>query len=335
MSPNHNSLHADSIVIDAVAPLLRHKKHLNDYKQGGVTAVAPTVGGEHGAWVALKEIGGWLRTIRECEDLVLIRSAQDVRAAKNHRKLGIILHFQGTEPIEKELDFIDTYKELGVGIIQLAYNERNRIGDGCEVREDVGLSRFGRTVIERMNEVGVIIDCSHTGYRTTRDAIEMSKTPVVISHAGSAVVYPNQRNLPDDLIKAIGENGGVIGANASPHFVSEARQATLDEFLAHIDHMVQLIGPDHVALGLDYFITMEPYCNPATAKKIYEEAVASGRWSTDNYRAPPYIRPKGIETPDKLGNLTKGMQERGYADADIKKIVGENWLRVYETVWGS
>lgn len=325
-------LHAASIVIDAVAPLLINKKYLDVYRQGGVTAVAPTVDFSGAAWPTLNEVSSWLDLIRKRDDLLLIRSADDVLKAKKEGKLGIILHFQGTEPIEKNLNFVNAFKAMGVGIIQLTYNERCRVGDGCEVPEDSGLTKFGTRLIERLNECKVIVDCSHTGYRTTREAIDVSASPVVVSHANCSAIFDHPRNLPDDLIKAIGSRGGLIGASASPQFTALEVPASLEQFVAHIDHMVQLIGVDSVALGLDYYVSMHPYMDLEAATASYNAHLDNGSWDPANYRPPPYIRPSGIETPDKIGNLTDALSKR-YDDSDVKKILGENWLRIYRQIW--
>ena len=171
MTKDATALHDAAIVIDAVCPLLMDHRHLELYRRGGATAVAPTVGGSENAETALRTIGRWIKLIRNAGDLALVRRAADIEAAKRDRRLGIILHFQGTDPIEDDVDLIDAYKSLGVGMVQLTYNVRNRVGDGCEEPGDAGLSRFGRDVVKRLNEARIVVDCSHTGYRTTMDRV--------------------------------------------------------------------------------------------------------------------------------------------------------------------
>jgi membrane dipeptidase len=283
----------------------------------------------------LRQLGRFFEYVREHDELLLVRTAADVTRAKAEGKLGILPHFQGTEPIEDSLDLVDAYKQLGVGIIQLSYNVKNRVGDGCEERTDAGLSRFGLKLIERMNRARVIVDCSHTGYRTTMDAIEASSAPVVFSHANPRAVHPSPRNILDDQIKAVAKTGGLVGAVGYPAFVSSAPRPSLEEFIAHIDYMVQLVGIDHVGLGIDYFVEMDPITPLAQAQASYEARLAAGIWSAQSYPPPPYIYPAGIETPASLPNLTAGLLRRGYAAADVHKILGGNWVRVYRAVWGS
>jgi membrane dipeptidase len=330
------ALHRDAIVIDAVCPLLTDTTHLPLYRRGGFTVVAPTVGGfSGGAAATLRSLGRWHAAIRNDESLMLIREAADVERAKAGNKLGILMHFQGTEPIEDDLDLVDAYKALGVGIIQLAYNVKNRFGDGCEERTDAGLSRLGLKLIERMNKARVIVDCSHTGYRTTMDAIEASAVPVVFSHANPRAVHPSPRNILDEQIKAVAATGGLTGMVGYPAFVSADPRPSLDAFIDHIDHVVQLVGIDHVALGIDYFDGMAALAEPEAAKRQYDALIAAGHWSPASYPPPPYHYPEGIETPEGMPALTAGLVRRGYEAQDIRKILGGNWVRVYRAVWGS
>lgn len=159
-------LHREAVFIDATCPLARERRHLEAYRRGGCTATAPTVGGFMGAAETLGDLGRWLGKIKRRDDLLQVKHADDIATAKKTGRLGLIFHFQGTEPIETDLDLADSCKEIGIGVIQLTYNVRNREGDGCEERTDAGLSRFGIELIERLNRARIIVDCSHTGYRT-------------------------------------------------------------------------------------------------------------------------------------------------------------------------
>jgi membrane dipeptidase len=327
-------LHQESIVIDAVCPLAEpDSNYLDWYRDGGITVLAPTVGSVESARATLSCIAGWHRSIRERQDLLLVTCADDVHEAKRSGRLGIYLHIQGTDPIEDNLDLIDLYKRLGVGIIQLTYNVRNRVGDGCEERADGGLSRFGRKVIERLNAARVIVDCTHTGLRTSLDAIEHSRAPVVLSHSNVAAVQPSARNVADELIRAIGASGGVIGVCGFPPMVASSKAPALDEFIAHIDALVERVGIDHVGLGIDYYSGQVGVASDEQALRIYEAAVRSGTWG-EAYPPPPHRYPEGIETPRTLPNLTARLLKRGYGEADVRKILGENWLRLMRLVWG-
>ena len=328
------AVYRDAIVIDATCPLLQDPKYLADYKAGGVTALCPTVGSVEGAAEGFKNVAKWLRLIRERDDLILIERATDFETAKRNGQIGIIIHFQGADPIEADLDLLDGYHAMGLRMQQLCYNVKNRIGDGCEEPTDSGLSKLGVALVKRLDALRIVLDCSHTGYRTTMDAIEHATRPVVISHANVKAIKESPRNLRDDQIKAIAATGGLIGMVGFPAFVADKPKPTLDDLIDHLDYVVQMVGIDHVGLGIDYYGAQHPYSTPEQAKAIYDGWVAGGQWSA-GYPAPPYHYPQGIETPDKLPNIAPGLARRGYGDDDIRKIVGGNWVRVFREVWGA
>lgn len=334
MGVDAGALYESAIVIDAVCPLLHTKSCVDLYRNGGATAVAPTVGGRFNAPTTMRNLGSWARLMRDRDDLVLIRKAADIEDAKRTGRLGIIFHFQGTEPLEDSLDLIDAFKEAGVGMIQLSYNLKNRVGDGCEERTDAGLSRFGIQVIERMNAAKVIVDCSHTGYRTTMDAFAASKVPTVFSHANPRSVYASPRNILDEQIKAAAATGGLTGIVGYPAFVSADKKPTLNQYIDHIAYVAELVGIDHVALGIDYFDKQHPIAADGPAMVWYREMLDAGHWSEKSYPPPPYYYPEGIETPDRLHNLAPAMMARGFSNDDILKVLGGNWMRVFRAVWG-
>ena len=326
-------IHSESIVIDAVCPLVSRFEYLDWYREGGVTTLAPTVAHIQNARTTLERFTRWHRLLREREDLMLVRKAADVERAKECGRLGIFMHLQGTDPIDDNLDFIDLYKALGVGVIQLTYNVKNRVGDGCEERTDCGLSRFGLRVVERLNQARVIVDCTHTGLRTSLEAIEHSTAPVILSHSNPASVHPCARNVSNELMDAIARSGGVIGVCGFPGMVAAKSAPSLDDFIAHIDAIVGRVGIDHVGLGIDYYTGQAGVASDEEALRGYNEAVRNGTWGTA-YPPPPHWYPAGIESPRTLQNLTALLLERGYTPENLQKVLGGNWLRVMRAVWG-
>lgn len=328
-----HELHAKSIVIDAVCPLLDRVEYLEWYREGGITALAPSVASTENARVTLEGIATWHRRLRERNDLLLVHKAADIEEAKRSGQLGIYLHLQGTDPIEDNLDFVDLYKALGVGVIQLTYNVKNRVGDGCEERTDCGLSRFGLRVVERLNRAKVIVDCTHTGLRTSLEAVEHSSAPVVLSHSNPASVHASARNVSDELIEAIARSGGLIGICGFPAMVAAKSAPSLDDFIAHIDAIAERVGIDHVGLGIDYYTGQAGVATDEEALRSYNAAIQSGIWGSA-YPPPPHRYPSGIETPRTFPNLTARLLERGYSSDDVRKVLGQNWLRVMRAVWG-
>lgn len=328
------SLHRESIVIDGTCPLLRRKEFVDWYIEGGVTACAPTVGSTASAADTLRNLGSWHRLLGARADLLLVERAEQIAAAKASGRLGLVFHFQGADPIENDLDLVEAYHALGVRMVQLTYNIRNRVGDGCEESADGGLSRFGRDLIARLNENRIVVDGSHTGRRTTLEAIEIGTRPFVFSHANAHAVHPCPRNITDDQIRAAAATGGLVGINGFPAFLGAAPEPTMEDFLRHLDHVVELVGIDHAALGIDYYEGMHPVAGAAEADKMYREQLAQRRWSAAVYPPPPHRYPAGMETPRTLPNLTAGLLAHGYHAAEVRKILGANWLRVMRAVWG-
>jgi membrane dipeptidase len=332
--PTSHEFHAGAIVIDAVSPLAGDGEYLDLYSEGGVTALCPTVAIDDDARHALAAVGRWHRRIRERPELLLVRTAADILQAKAEGRLGIVLHFQNSEPFETDLDLVDAFQAAGVRMIQLAYNVRNRSGDGCEEPSDAGLSRFGRALVERLEDVRVVIDCSHTGRQTTIDTVAMARRPPVVSHANASAVHPNPRNLEDDIIRSIADKDGLVGIVGFPGFVGPDPEPTLDQLIHHLEHHVRVGGIDHVGLGLDYYKGQAPFSDAASASCLYARHRAAGLWS-DAYPPPPWNYPKGIETPAGIGLLTQALLARGWRDEAVLKVLGQNWLRVFAEVWGA
>ena len=331
-------LHQESIVIDGACPLLGHQDYYRNWMAGGATAALATVGyglpGLGAMGQTLKNIGAWFRRFREHPDqLRPVWSVKDIHQAKNDGQLGIIFHFQGSLPFEDDLNSLEVFYRLGLRVVQLCYNTADQVGCGCTVAEDTGLTGFGREVITEMNRLGLVVDCAHTGTRTTLEALEVSRTPVIVSHANSRAVCDSNRNLTDDLIRAIAANGGVVGLNGYPAFVSTNIRPGLNDLLDHADHIMALVGPDHLSLGLDYFEYQAGVVDEATAQVVYDYLLESGAWAPGEYPPPPWHFPQGVEMPEKLPNLTAGLLDRGYQEEDIRKILGLNLLRVFDQVW--
>jgi membrane dipeptidase len=270
---------------------------------------------------------------RRGAQLLHVLRVDDIARAKKDGKLGIIFHFQNTQPLERNAGLVEVYYRLGVRMMQLTYNLKNWVGDGCDELTDAGLSLFGRQVIREMNRVGMVVDLSHTGYRTTMDAMEVCEATPVFSHSGVKAVHDSPRNLRDDQVKAVAAKGGVIGLNGFPAFVSKRRWPTVDDLVDHAAHIANLVGTDHISVGIDYYHGQWPFASAQEAAAMYAEALRSGRWRPGTYPKPPYRYARGIEVPSKLGALTATLLARGFGEKDVRKIMGENLVRVFTNVW--
>jgi membrane dipeptidase len=325
-APEARELHDRAVVIDGTCPGEHWRANLDCWLAGGATCCVVSIGAPLPPEGALYDLARTYDLVRRDERLSLVLSVDDVRAAKEHGRLGVVLQFQGTEPLAYEPALVEAYWRLGVRTVQLAYNRRNPVCDGCEEPVDGGLSRLGRRVVAELNRVGIAVDVSHTGVRSSLDAIECSTAPVVASHSNARHVHPNSRNLPDEVIHGIAASGGVIGINGFPSFVSTAREPTLDQYIDHMAYIGELVGIEHVAVGLDYWNGTEA---------DYRGFVESGMWNAENYPPPPWPYPAGLGDASGLPALTERLLERGFSATDVTGILGENLLRVWAQIWGA
>ena len=212
-------------------------------------------------------------------------------------------------------------------MVQICYNRTNLVGDGCLEPGDGPLSPFGREVIKEMNRLGMVVDLSHTGRRTTFDAMRVSSTPPVFSHSNPLALCSNRRNIDDEQIKAVADLGGLVGVNAYPAFVKQGgKDATVSDLVDHIDYLVDLIGPDQVGLGLDF-------CE--TSPQTHAEMIASGEWSIEDYPDSSGTYPIGLETPAQIPNITNELIKRGYPSDAMAGILGHNWIDLFKRVWSA
>ena len=328
------TLHRESLVIDLTCPLARQPTYIDWWRDGGANAIAPTIRGYDGnARTGLSEIGHWHRYARAHDDVEIVLKPGDLERCRDTGRMGLILHCQGTALFEDDLDLVDGFQAAGLRIAQLTYNRRNLFGDGAAERTNSGLSHLGIRLVERLNAVGMVVDCAHTGERTSLDAVEFSSQPVIISHANARAVHNNARNVSDDLIKAIAQRGGVIGTVGFPSFLTGNKQPTLDEFIDDIAYKADLVGIECTGIGIDYYLGQHPVEDDEVALTRYEELINSGLWRASEYPPPPYFYPQGIETPRTLEALTARLQERGFSADEVRLVLGLNWQRVMEQVW--
>jgi membrane dipeptidase len=253
------------------------------------------------------------------DDYRFIESVADIHAAKATGQLAVGFDIEGANAIGDQLSLLQLYSDLGVRWMLLAYNLNNRAGGGCQ-DDDGGLTGFGRRMLEEMARVGMVGCCSHTGYRTARDAIEASPTPLIFSHSNARAVNDHPRNVPDDLIRACAERGGVIGVNGIGTFLGD-NDASVDNVVRHILHVAELVGVEHVGIGLDY---------------IYDRKELDDLLAGNPEKFPPHLGyGSGMQmmAPEQLPELATELYKRGMSDLELASVLGGNWLRIAETVW--
>ncbi|TDC10341.1 membrane dipeptidase [Nonomuraea longispora] len=321
------ALHDSAIVVDGTCPGYHWRERLQTWIDGGATCCVVSFVAFEDCRRAVSLLAEAFRYLRERPDrLVLATSAEQIRQAKRDGRLAVVLHFQGTHALEYEADLVELFWRLGVRVVQLAYNQRSPVGDGCEEPSDAGLSSLGRTVVAELNRLGIVIDVSHTGARTSHEAVALSTAPVVASHSNPAGLHPSSRNISDALIRDLAATGGLIGINGFPGFLSAHSPPTLDRFVDAITYVADLVGVAHVGIGLDYTIRNPPM-------ELYEQYVRDGIWSAATYPPPPWHFPAGLDDASGLPNLTQRLLDRGYTEDETRAVLGGNWLRVFDQVW--
>lgn len=265
---------------------------------------------------------------------MVVRQYSDIARATREGKIGIMPGFQYTQFLESDPARIETFRELGVRIMQLTYNNRSTFGDGCLEPGNAGLSKAGLAAVKKMNELGVAIDLSHSGYRTTSEAIEASAKPVLISHSGCAAVNAHPRNKPDEVMKALADKGGYFGVYLMPYLVASPTVPTRQHVLDHLVHAINVCGADHIGIGSDGSIQAVQL--NAEQKKAFDEDIARrkklgiGAPGEDRY---PYV--PDLTGPDHMEVIAAELQKRGQPLAVIEKVLGANFQRVIGEIWGT
>ncbi|MFC5588982.1 dipeptidase [Sporosarcina soli] len=318
----------DMIIIDALELSNWDRDFLLLLKEGGVTCVHACCGLWENARETLTKVGNWHRFFKDNEDLVLpVHKGADILTAKRLGKIGIILGTQNTSALEDELALVSVFNQLGVKIMQLTYNNQNLIGSSCYEERDSGLSRFGKLVIEEMNRVGMVIDLSHVGEKTSLDAIAASSRPVAITHANPDWIYPSSRNKSKEILTALRGNGGMIGVCAYPHLIN-GHQTTLEEFCQMIVETVEFMGIDHVGIGTDLTLNMSDEFLAWMRMGRWTHNVEYGAGSKDNPSWPKW--PEWFETPADFPNIAQGLYQQGMSKDDVYAVMGGNWLKFFD-----
>ncbi len=326
-SADAKALYRDALVWDMTlpwTPTLCDEETLPRFHRAGVKVLSLTVDADRDFTpnTVLTQIGHIERQCRaNPDDLAIARSADEILAITASGKTALLLHCQGTNALGRRLDLVEVFYQLGIRHMLLAYNQKNLVGDGCAERTDAGLSRFGIELVKEMNRVGMLVDGTHTGYRTTMDAMEVCEGPFIFSHANAYGVYPHYRNIKDDQIKACAKSGGVIGINGLGWFLRDL-EASPEAMFRHIDYVASLVGAQHVGIGLDFVKDWEPW-----SRGIQKLPMV---WPANDGEAPPITK---FVQPEQIQDLAELMLRKGYGEQSARDILGGNFLRVCKQVW--
>ncbi len=299
------------------------------FKDSGINVFHTAIGmGGPDAYVeTLKFFASWNGFIADHTDqLMRVDSAADLERVKRSGKIGVMLGLQNSEHFRNAGD-VNFFHGLGQRVSQLTYNSRNMIGNGSTERRDEGISDFGVAIIDRMNTIGMAVDVSHCGDRTTLDAFESSKKPVLITHSNCrALVSGHPRCKTDEAIKRMGAAGSVMGITGVRMFVKAEEPTTIEHVLDHFDHVAKLVGPEHLGVGSD----IDLYGYDAMPPELNRQLRAGYKGS---YLFREKIDIEGLDHPKRMFDLTEGLIRRKYSDKDIEGILGGNFKRVLSQIW--
>lgn len=318
------------------------RKELDIQRASGLGAVLTTAAPQGRFWLddaaferAQDTVKRWNAIAeRHPEHLYIVRDASDLSLERRGRRTGVILGFQGTEPLGEDIDRIDLFRKLGVRVIQLTHNRRNLVGDGCMENGNAGLSNYGHTVVQALEANRIVVDLAHGAPRTISEGIAACRAPMLISHTGCRALADLPRNVHDADLRAMADRGGVAGIIFWPYLRTDTQPMAID-VVRHIEHAIKVCGEDHVGIGTDLGVApiergpVFEKENREFIKGMVEDGIFEKGRPEDLYLFIP-----DLNMPDRFDVLAAQLSSRGHSDARIAKILGGNFARVMREVWG-
>ncbi len=341
ISSSARSLWRRSIVLDCnIGPQFSQttfplpQADLDIARASGLTALKTSIGGFNASFEdTVAEIGFYQRVFEAHPATYMqIRAVADLATAKRAGKLGVIFGFENAACLEDKVDRIETFRFLGVRVMQLSYNLTSPFGAGVLAPADATLTELGRQAVAKMNDVGVALDLSHANAATTAAAMAASRRPVIMTHAGCAAIHSHPRNKSDDQLRALAAKGGVLGIYDLPYLTASPRQPTLDDYMAHLTHALEVMGEDHVGIGSDTsFAAMD---HSPQSQAAFEESErqrhAAGVAAPEEDRMT-YV--EGLNQADRSLIIADALLKRGYPGRVAEKVLGANFVRVLGEIW--
>ncbi len=322
---NATELHQQSVVIDGLIIAKWNRELFEDMHKGGISAANCTVSVWDDFQSTVDNIVEMNQLIEDNSDLVMkVHATDDIHKAREAGKTGIIMGFQNAHAFEDQLGYVQIFKDLGVGVVQLCYNTQNLIGTGCYER-DGGLSGFGREIVAEMNRVGIMCDLSHVGSKTSEEVILASSKPVCYSHCLPSGLKQHPRNKSDDELRFIAGHGGFVGVTMFTPFLKKGPEATIDDYVEAIAYIVDIVGEDQVGIGTDF--------TQGQDKAFFDYLTHDKGYARELTQFGKIVNPEGIRTVGEFPNLTEALLRNGFSERLTQKIMGENWMRILNEVW--
>jgi len=337
ISPKARALYGRAIVFDAnCGPPLQEKlplpkEMLDIVRNSGVTAVKTSLAGTDADFAdTVEEIAFFQRLVEAHPDVFLqVREADDFARAKREKKLGILFSFESADMFEGKVERISLFRNLGVRVMQLSYNKTSPWASGVMADPPTGLTELGRKAVAEMNAQGVAIDISHANEATSKDVLALSKMPALITHGGAKAVHEHPRNKSDEILKAVADRGGVIGIYDLPYLTASPKQPALDDYMAHMTHVLNVCGEDHVGVGSDSSLNAWDM-SPEDFKKMEDYRHKTGVAAPEEDR-PMYV--EGLNTPRRIEVIADALLKRGYSASVAEKVIGRNFVDALTRIW--
>ena len=309
------------------------EKIFRQMRQGGLDAVHVTIAYHENFREMVQNIERWNRWFETYPDLIFQgKTGDDVRFARETGRTAVFFGFQNPSPIEDDIGLVEICHGLGVRFMQLSYNNQSLLAAGCYEAEDPGITRMGREVIAEMNRVGLVVDMSHSADRSTLEAIEISERPIAITHANPAFWHPALRNKSDDVLKQLGQSGGMLGFSLYPHHLKDKSDCTLQSFCEMVARTADLMGPERIGIGSDL-------CQDHPDSVV--EWMRVGRWTKridygEGSRTDAGFpdMPTWFEDSRDFANIEAGLRATGLNGIEVAGVMGENWLNFFDQNFG-
>ncbi|WP_439142054.1 membrane dipeptidase [Pseudooctadecabacter sp.] len=309
------------------------EKIFRQMRDGGVDAVHVTIAYHESFREMVLQLEAWNRRFEAFPDLIMrATTAGDIDVAKASGRTAIFFGFQNPSPIEDDIGLIEIVHQLGVRFMQLTYNNQSLLATGCYEDDDTGLTRFGKQAVAEMNRVGLVIDMSHSGDRSTLEAIDASARPIAITHANPSWWHPARRNFGDDVLRALMARGGMLGFSVYPHHLKDGSACSLEGFCTMVAEAADRYGAKHLGIGTDLCQDQPDSIVEWMRVGRWSKAVDYGEGSADAPGFPPM--PDWFEDNRDFGNLRNGLLATGLSAAEVDGIMGDNWYRFYAENFG-
>lgn len=319
---NSSKISVDGLVIAKFS-----RSVFKDMKKGQITAANCTCSVWENFYQTIENLTKWNDHFKKNNDIIYhVKSYKDISKAHAEGKVGIILGWQNTSAIENDLKKLKIFYDLGIRVAQLTYNTQNLVGSGCWETCDGGLSDFGKDVVLEMNRLGMVIDLSHVGPKTSSDTISLSKSPVTYTHCCPAL-KKHPRNKTDYQLKEIANKGGMVGFASYTPFLPKGSNSNIDDCIDAMDYLINVVGEDQVGIGTDWVQDQD-----ISFFQYLQKDKGIGRYVSTPYKEVPPM-PKGISKLSQFQNFVPAMERAGWSTTKIEKVLGQNWYLFFKKIW--